>query len=653
MSKDMFFSSAPMGGEKCKMGALLFAYAQKRRNFLLSLMMGFCIFTLAFFWLAMPVDVFAQGAEPLDLGLEAVEDTGLVATDIRVIIARVIKTLLGLLGIVALSIVLWGGFRWMTAGGDADKVEKAKKILINGTIGIAIILSAYAITHFVFKALGVATGLRMPGKGGSEVVEQISFGQYAGASHLGKVIQDHYPGRGAKNISRNTQIIITFREPMDMSTMVLDAAEAGGNGNGVFGDCVDGVCDKINAENVLVMRSDETEVEGAQLREISAVVTGEGRTVTYIPTNFIGEPNEQVKYTVKLTGAIKRVNGDDAFGGLVASYEWEFTTSGEADETPPHVVRVSPVGEGGPDRLVQITFSEAMSPIGLDVSTAPDVNHFIRVVAEDGNEVLGRFRAVNGYKTATFLPEMVCGQNACGDEKRCLPFNASLTVLLETAELLQDGRPTGMPGTGLTDTSGNALDGGGGGEDGRAYNGESEGKPPLATPYLPDNYWWDLTTTDQIDLTSPTILNLVPSATPEGGGVQGDVDPTSNVSIGFSEEMSYATLTDWVTLAVEENAPPMGFITRMDEIPLVEDQERPTKTALVAIPVLPLTDRTFYAPHVPYKVQDATQNCYYPAIGPGCPELDSANPSCCSYRQDLQGMTAAPRTGCGDNLSEE
>ena len=102
----------------------------------------------------------AAGAqqEPLDLGIKQVSSTlGLPTTDIRIVIAKIIKVALGLLGIVALVIMIYGGVVWMTAGGNEDKITTAKKVLINGVIGIAIILSSYAIVSFVMNKLVEAT----------------------------------------------------------------------------------------------------------------------------------------------------------------------------------------------------------------------------------------------------------------------------------------------------------------------------------------------------------------------------------------------------------------------------------------------------------------------------------------------------------------
>jgi hypothetical protein len=45
----------------------------------------------------------------------------------------------------------------MTAAGNEDRVEKAKKLIVAGIIGLAIILSAYAIARFVVNSLVSAT----------------------------------------------------------------------------------------------------------------------------------------------------------------------------------------------------------------------------------------------------------------------------------------------------------------------------------------------------------------------------------------------------------------------------------------------------------------------------------------------------------------
>ena len=107
--------------------------------------------------LALPAIVLAQtSSAPLgvaETGLGYGVYTGLPTQDLRIVIANIIRTAMGLLGIIAVLIVLFGGFKWMTAGGSDEKVGEAKKIITSGIIGLIIIITAYAISSFVITSL--------------------------------------------------------------------------------------------------------------------------------------------------------------------------------------------------------------------------------------------------------------------------------------------------------------------------------------------------------------------------------------------------------------------------------------------------------------------------------------------------------------------
>ncbi len=112
--------------------------------------------------LAFPLSALAQGAKPTltddTLGTTAVENsTALAGGDVRQTAARLINVALGFLAIIAVIIVLVGGFQYMLSGGDTTKTENARKLIVSGIIGLAIILSAWAITSFVISRLVTAT----------------------------------------------------------------------------------------------------------------------------------------------------------------------------------------------------------------------------------------------------------------------------------------------------------------------------------------------------------------------------------------------------------------------------------------------------------------------------------------------------------------
>lgn len=102
--------------------------------------------------------LFAPRAFALEVGLNEVgSQIELGNRDIRSTAAQIINVLLGLLGIIAVVVILIGGFKWMTSGGSEDKVGEAKKLIMQGIIGLVIILAAWSIAQFVLRSLVQAT----------------------------------------------------------------------------------------------------------------------------------------------------------------------------------------------------------------------------------------------------------------------------------------------------------------------------------------------------------------------------------------------------------------------------------------------------------------------------------------------------------------
>jgi hypothetical protein len=132
----------------------------KTRNFIIAMLASVFMITGA---LAMTIPAQAQFApgNPSAALDKSVGETGLVTgdadTQLFQIIGDIINIVLGLLGIIFFIYVVWAGFIWMTAGGEAGKIEKAQKMLVQGTIGLVIMLAAYAISNFAVSNLLDAT----------------------------------------------------------------------------------------------------------------------------------------------------------------------------------------------------------------------------------------------------------------------------------------------------------------------------------------------------------------------------------------------------------------------------------------------------------------------------------------------------------------
>ena len=65
----------------------------------------------------------------------------------------VVQTALSFVGIIFLSLMVYAGYLWMTARGESDQVDKAKKIIIQSIVGLAITVGAYSITAFIVPAI--------------------------------------------------------------------------------------------------------------------------------------------------------------------------------------------------------------------------------------------------------------------------------------------------------------------------------------------------------------------------------------------------------------------------------------------------------------------------------------------------------------------
>lgn len=64
-------------------------------------------------------------------------------------VTGILNGIIAALGIVAVVVILVGGVNYMTSSGDAGKVEKAKKTILYGVIGLVICTLSFAVVNFV------------------------------------------------------------------------------------------------------------------------------------------------------------------------------------------------------------------------------------------------------------------------------------------------------------------------------------------------------------------------------------------------------------------------------------------------------------------------------------------------------------------------
>lgn len=108
---------------------------------IISLVLGFAM-------MLTPVLALAQFTQPSGAG-SGLPDTFGGASNITQLILSIINILLALAGLIAVLVLIIGGFRYVTSFGNEEAVDKAKKMILNAIIGIVVIILAFVIVRIV------------------------------------------------------------------------------------------------------------------------------------------------------------------------------------------------------------------------------------------------------------------------------------------------------------------------------------------------------------------------------------------------------------------------------------------------------------------------------------------------------------------------
>jgi hypothetical protein len=84
-----------------------------------------------------------QGTETLDAGS---------TLSIDKIIGTVISVLAWIIGVVSVFMVIFGGFRFVTAGGDPNAISSARSTIFYALIGMVVAVLAQVIIRYVLKS---------------------------------------------------------------------------------------------------------------------------------------------------------------------------------------------------------------------------------------------------------------------------------------------------------------------------------------------------------------------------------------------------------------------------------------------------------------------------------------------------------------------
>ena len=69
------------------------------------------------------------------------------------VVHSAVNILLWVIGILAVVMIIWSGFRYIWSNGDSSKITNAKNTLIYSIVGLVVAILAYAIVNFVYNRL--------------------------------------------------------------------------------------------------------------------------------------------------------------------------------------------------------------------------------------------------------------------------------------------------------------------------------------------------------------------------------------------------------------------------------------------------------------------------------------------------------------------
>jgi len=323
-----------------------------------------------FFSLAFVLVGFAN-AQGLDVGIDEINSSiGLSQTDPRIIAARIINFALLFLGVIAVGLVIYAGFLWMTSGGSEDKIDQAKKILKNAIIGLVIVLSSWGIATFILTKLMGATG-----GGGANNTNNYNTPSLIGTGALGAcTVERVYPEPNQRDVPRNTSIILTFKDAIALNSVCQ-------NTSGDSCDC-SAECNLINPVNIRIFESefgddcnDTCPSENMNVDKAFINASSDRKTFIITPHSLLGKSDGNTNYSVFLTNNILNDDGKSIFKTCQNDFfQWQFQVSNQLDLTPPQVRSggIFPLPDDEKDIENQVTEAVAASA-SIKVQACPNL----------------------------------------------------------------------------------------------------------------------------------------------------------------------------------------------------------------------------------------------------------------------------------------
>ncbi|KKU25530.1 MAG: hypothetical protein UX39_C0026G0002 [Candidatus Magasanikbacteria bacterium GW2011_GWA2_46_17] len=475
--------------------------------------------------------------------------------------ASIINAFVGLVGVIALGIFVYGGYVWMTSGGIPQRIALAKRILLSAVIGFIIILTSWAIVNFIIEGAtgdeggpgGACTEGSVSGcydcVGGSWVYDNTNVSCGFGDLFTVKWVD---PKNGDANIPLCRIIQAGFSKNVNTATVTsanvtiqMSCANDNSQCLNVLGGNNLGTCSVAGntrcSGNIAALLGVQWNYFDA-LSDIDSLPDA----FEFIPP---AEWEKNRTYRIEMTTAVASLSGTALSGTFVST----FSTGSTTDNTAPQVASIVPDGSAVPVcrmKPISAVFNEPMRASSLkdaatlsvadpdyasleiskaDGSISPDGLSFSSFIPDPLSVIYSPNKPYD--KNTAYYPILRAGEDTDGNKK------------IEGAEDKNgNGQPDGIQDACLNfldQTSGDGLFGSPFGD---------YGDSPVDADDSPVDY--SFTTEDSDDLQcDPEILNIVPipayydapteiiTLTGKNFGNTGEVKLKDSISVNFANNL--------------------------------------------------------------------------------------------------------------------
>ena len=124
--------------------------SKKLKNILIStLMVAVMVFGVSIIYQTGNTEIAGAINSEITSGMNATSAGTSTPTDANVVIKNVTNIMFFIIGAVSVIMLIYGGIRYTTSGGNANSVTAAKNTVIYSIVGLVISIFAYAIVNFI------------------------------------------------------------------------------------------------------------------------------------------------------------------------------------------------------------------------------------------------------------------------------------------------------------------------------------------------------------------------------------------------------------------------------------------------------------------------------------------------------------------------